>query len=107
MNFSPFTPPFVTNLPATVTTLPPIITRSMNVVHRYNIINQPHIHEHLTQVCTHNIKRHFCCQRPLCQEHCTFKEEFCGCPGPMGPGSCGRPLAGVDFDNFDDVPMFQ
>ena len=79
----------------------------MNVVHRYNIINQPHIHEHLTQVCTHNIKRHFCCQRPLCQEHCTFKEEFCGCPGPMGPGSCGRPLADVDFDNFDDVPMFQ
>ncbi|HEY8444982.1 MAG TPA: hypothetical protein VIK94_02510 [Bacilli bacterium] len=114
MNFIPFTPPFVTNLPPVVTTLPPIVTRSVNVLHRFNVVNQPHIHEDITQICNHNIKRHFCCRKPICQEHCTFREEFCGCPFPMTPGFVGnpglfnQPNVDVDYDlnNFDDNNMY-
>lgn len=112
MNFTPFTPN-VTTLPPTVTTLPPIVTRNVNVLHRFNIVNQPHIHEDITHICNHHIKRHFCCRRPICREHCDFREEFCGCPGQMRPGFGGFPGQGqfgrnnvdidIDINDFDDV----
>ncbi len=68
-----------------VVNLPPIVTRRVNVVHRYQIINQPHILEDVTQVCNHVIKRHQSCTKPMCCE-CTDYTEENGC--------CGN-----DFDN--------
>ncbi len=66
----------------TVTNLPPIVTRQVNVVHRYQIINQPHICENVTQICNHCIKRHQYVPRPICCEHTDYSEENLGsCPG--------------------------
>ena len=41
-----------------VTQLPPIVTRETNVVHRYFVVEQPHICEMETKVINHYIKRH-------------------------------------------------
>ena len=58
-----------------IVNLPPIVTRRVNVVHRYQIINQPHIVEDVTQICNHVIKRHQCYNRPICCENTDFHEE--------------------------------
>lgn len=60
-----------------VVNLPPIVTRRVNVVHRYQIINQPHILEDVTQVCNHVIKRHQCYNKPICCENTDYQEEGC------------------------------
>jgi hypothetical protein len=81
-------PTTVTNLPPVVTNLPPIITRRVNIVNRPFIINQPHIHEEITQIQNHTIKKHHCCTRPMCYECCDFIEEGCcpqPCEAPCGP----------------------
>lgn len=63
-------------------TLPPIVTRQTNVVHRYFVINQPHICEMETKVVNHYIKRHQYIPKPLCCEENTYCEENLGCcPG--------------------------
>lgn len=64
---------------ANVVNLPPIVCRRVNVVHRYQIINQPHIIEDVTQVCNHVIKRHQTYNRPICCEHTDFTEENNSC----------------------------
>ncbi len=61
--------------------LPPIVTRRVNVVHTYQIINQPHICEDVTQVCNHVIKRHQYYQKPICCQANDFQEENNGCCG--------------------------
>ena len=71
-----------------VVNLPPIVCRRVNVVHRYQIINQPHIIEDVTQVCNHVIKRHQTYNRPLCCEQTDYTEENCN--------SCGQ------MNNFDN-----
>jgi len=114
MNFTPFTQPNVTTLPPVVTTLPPIVTRDVNVIHRFNIVNQPHIHEDITHICNHNIKRNFFCRKPICKEHCTYREEFCGCPGPVRPrpgrttfpGQFAGQFGGSDVDIDIDINDF-
>ena len=58
-----------------IVNLPPIVTRRVNVVHRYQIINQPHIVEDVTQICNHVIKRHQCYNRPICCENTDYHEE--------------------------------
>ncbi len=66
------------NFPNTnIVNLPPIVTRRVNVVHQYQIINQPHIMEDVTQVCNHVIKRHQCFTKPICCENTDYKEEGC------------------------------
>ena len=60
-------------------TLTPIVTRQVNVVHRYCVIDQPHICEVETKVINHYIKRHHYIQRPLCSEENTYSEENAGC----------------------------
>lgn len=62
---------------ANVVNLPPIVTRRVNVVHRYQIINQPHVLEDVTQICNHVIKRHQCYNRPMCCENTDYTEENC------------------------------
>ncbi len=62
-----------------VVNLPPIVVRRVNVVHRYQIINQPHIFEDVTQVCNHVIKRHQTYNRPMCFENTDYTEENCCC----------------------------
>lgn len=63
-------------------TLPPIVTRQTNVVHRYFVINQPHICEMETKVINHYIKRHQYIPKPLCCSENTYCEENLGCcPG--------------------------
>jgi hypothetical protein len=90
-------PTTVTSLPPVVTNLPPIVTRHVNIIQRTNIINQPHIHEEITQVQNHTIKRHQCCTQPSCHECCSFVEEPC-CPCPPMP--CGANfLGGPSFIN--------
>jgi len=65
-----------------VVNLPPIVCRRVNVVHRYQIINQPHIIEDVTQVCNHVIKRHQTCTRPMTYEQTDYAEENqCGGQG--------------------------
>ena len=65
-----------------VINLPPIVCRRVNVVHRYQIINQPHVIEDVTQVCNHVIKRHQTYNRPLTYENTDYAEENqCGCQG--------------------------
>jgi hypothetical protein len=59
--------------------LPPIVTRRVNVVHTYQVINQPHICEEVTQVCNHVIKRHQYYQKPLCCQSNDYQEENNGC----------------------------
>ena len=69
---------------ANVVNLPPIICRRVNVVHRYQIINQPHIIEDVTQICNHVIKRHQTYNRPMCCEHTDYTEENCNqCGGQV------------------------
>lgn len=65
--------------PQNVINLPPIVTRRVNVIHRYQIINQPHITEDVTQICNHVIKRHQCYNRPICCENTDYHEENCCC----------------------------
>ena len=60
-----------------VVNLPPIVTRHVNVVHRYQIINQPHIMEDVTQICNHVIKRHQCITKPICCENTDYQEVGC------------------------------
>ena len=60
-----------------VVNLPPIVTRHVNVVHRYQIINHPHIMEDVTQICNHVIKRHQCITKPICCENTDYQEEGC------------------------------
>ncbi len=59
--------------------LQPIVTRRTNVVHRYFVINQPHICENETKVINHYVKRHQFIPQQLCSEECTYTEEGCGC----------------------------
>ena len=62
--------------------LPSIVTRQTNVVHRYIVVEQPHICEMETKVINHFIKRHKYIPRPLCCEENTYCEENLGCcPG--------------------------
>lgn len=60
---------------ANVVNLPPIVCRRVNVIHRYQIINQPHIYEDVTQICNHVIKRHQTYNKPICCEHTDYAEE--------------------------------
>jgi len=91
-------PPQVNYTQPVVTTLPPIITRRVNVIHRFNIVNQPHILEDITQICNHCIKRHQCCTRPMCFEHTDYQEE--GCCGFQNPCCSNQTfLGGSDFVN--------
>ena len=55
--------------------LPPIVTRRVNVVHTYQVINQPHICEDVTQYCNHVIKRHQYYQKPICCQASDYQEE--------------------------------
>ena len=71
------------NTNTNVINLPPIVCRRVNVVHRYQIINQPHIIEDVTQVCNHVIKRHQTYNRPMCCEHTDYTEENCNSCGQM------------------------
>lgn len=73
--------------------LPPIVTRRVNVVHTYQVINQPHICEDVTQVCNHVIKRHQYYQKPICCQANDFQEENNGC--------CGNEYA-YNYMNNDD-----
>lgn len=59
--------------------LPPIVTRRTNVVHRYYVIDQPHICENETQIINHYVKRHQYIPRQLCSEQNTYTEQNCGC----------------------------
>lgn len=59
--------------------LPPIVTRRTNVVHRYYVIEQPHICENETKYVNHYIKRHKYIPKQLCCEENTYAEENCGC----------------------------
>lgn len=61
--------------------LPPIVTRRVNVVHTYQVINQPHICEDVTQVCNHVVKRHQYYQKPMCCQYNDYQEENNGCCG--------------------------
>ena len=69
--------------PVTNTTLPPIVTRQTNVVHRYYVINQPHICENETKIINHYIKKHQYIPKQFCCEENTYCEEnlgsCCGC----------------------------
>lgn len=85
-NFTTFNGNDINN--ANVINLPPIVCRRVNVVHRYQIINQPHIIEDVTQVCNHVIKRHQTYNRPMCFEQTDYSEENCN--------NCGN---GFNFDN--------
>lgn len=85
-NFATFNGNDINN--ANVINLPPIVCRRVNVVHRYQIINQPHIIEDVTQVCNHVIKRHQTYNRPMCFENTDYSEENCN--------NCGN---GFNFDN--------
>ncbi len=85
-NFTTFNGNDINN--ANVINLPPIVCRRVNVVHRYQIINQPHIIEDVTQVCNHVIKRHQTYNRPMCFENTDYSEENCN--------NCGN---GFNFDN--------
>lgn len=85
-NFTTFNGNDINN--ANVINLPPIVCRRVNVVHRYQIINQPHIIEDVTQVCNHVIKRHQTYNRPMCFENTYYSEENCN--------NCGN---GFNFDN--------
>lgn len=68
---------------ANVINLPPIVCRRVNVVHRYQIINQPHVIEDVTQICNHVIKRHQTYNRPMCCEQTDYSEENCDNCGQM------------------------
>ena len=59
--------------------LPPIVTRRTNVVHRYYVIEQPHICENETKFINHYIKRHKYIPKQLCCEENTYNEENYGC----------------------------
>lgn len=59
--------------------LPPIVTRRTNVVHRYYVIEQPHICENETKFVNHYIKRHKYIPKQLCCEENTYSEENLGC----------------------------
>ncbi len=100
MNQNPMNQNFVNQAYAntTVTNLPPIVTRQVNVVHRYQIINQPHIMENVTQVCNHCIKRHQCIQKPICCEHTDYKEEQC--PGMVQTQQVEEFENGQPYFNF-------
>ena len=67
------------------TVLPPIVTRQTNVVHRYFLIDQPHICENETKVINHYVKRHYYIPRDLCCEENTYSEQNCG-----SCNQCGR-----------------
>ena len=75
---------FVGGNDTSVVNLPPIVCRRVNVVHRYQIINQPHIIEDVTQVCNHVIKRHQTYNRPMCCEQTDYSEEGCNQCGGQG-----------------------
>ncbi len=68
------------NCPQNVVVNRPIVTREVNVVNRYCIIEQPHIHEVETQYVNHFITRHQYIKRPICNETNVYSEENdCGC----------------------------
>jgi hypothetical protein len=65
------------NCPQNVVVNKPIVTREVNVVNRYCIIEQPHIHEVETQYVNHYITRHQYIQRPISNETNVYSEENC------------------------------
>ena len=77
-------PEFVNPNNANVINLPPIVCRRVNVVHRYQIINQPHIIEDVTQVCNHVIKRHQTYNKPMVYENTDYTDEGCNQCGGFG-----------------------
>lgn len=83
----------------TVTVAPPIVTRQVNVVHRYFVVEQPHICEQETKICNHYIKRHKYIPRPICNEYCDYVEENQGCC----PGFNNNPNNNPDDNNFNNL----
>ncbi len=63
----------------TACVLPPIVTRRTNVVHRYYVIEQPHICENETKIINHYIKRHKFIPKQYCCEENAYSEENAGC----------------------------
>jgi len=63
-------------------TLPPIVTRQTNVVHRYYVTDQPYIIENETKYVNHYVKRNYFIPRNICSEENTYSEQNCG-------NSCG------------------
>lgn len=68
-----------------VSCLPPIVTRQTNVVHRYYLVEQPHVLEQETKYCDHVVKRHTCNVVPMYSNECDYVEENC-CDTNFGCG---------------------
>lgn len=60
-----------------ITQLPPLVTHDVNVVHRYFIVEQPHIQEIETKYCDHVVKRHTCQTVYTTSNECDYAEQCC------------------------------
>lgn len=92
--------------PANVIVNPPIVTRSFSTINRNFIVEQPYIHEHVTNIVNHHIRRNICCYKPLCCEHNTFCEENVGCCNqPLPRPGCPGMMPGVE-EPAETQPVF-